>query len=39
MPSISGVSTQMGVAFSLLVIAFLLYWIAFVKKPTKSSRS
>ncbi|KKS85267.1 MAG: hypothetical protein UV61_C0019G0031 [Candidatus Gottesmanbacteria bacterium GW2011_GWB1_43_11] len=35
MPSLAEVSTQMGIAFALLMIAFFLFWIAFVKKPPR----
>ena len=33
--SLAYVSSMMGIAFALLMIAFLLFWIAFYKKPAK----
>lgn len=34
-PNVAFISSIMGIAVALLVIAFLLFWIAFVKKSPK----
>lgn len=38
MPSITEISTQMGISFSLLVIAFAVVWFVFFKDSSKNRK-